>query len=83
MSGQGQTREIIEHNFTYHDDPAKAHLYQTLRAKGKELAIMIEKLSPGSREQSLALTNLEQSIMWVNAAIARYPIVQDAIIETP
>jgi hypothetical protein len=27
--------------------------------------------TPESREQSLALTNLEQAVMWANAAIAR------------
>lgn len=37
----------------------------------KELAYMICQNTPTSREQSLALTNLEQAIFWANAAIAR------------
>lgn len=62
----------IESAFTYHapkdGQPAK---YTELRQKAKELAYLIDELTPVSREQSLALTNLEQSIMWANAAIAR------------
>jgi hypothetical protein len=32
---------------------------------------MILDLTPESREQSLAITHLEQATMWANAAIAR------------
>ncbi len=42
--------------------------YKILRAKAKELA----NISPPSRERNLALHKLEESIMWVNAAIARH-----------
>jgi hypothetical protein len=45
--------------------------YQTVRAYGKELAEIINEVCPDSREKSLALTNLEQAVMWANAAIAR------------
>lgn len=62
----------IEKRFTYHrpsgDQPER---YVTLRAKAKELAEMIAELTPSSREQSLALTQLEESVFWANAAIAR------------
>jgi hypothetical protein len=62
----------IENNFSYHppkdDQPER---YITLRDKAKELAFMIIDLTPKSREQSLALTHLEISIMQANAAIAR------------
>lgn len=62
----------IEKNFSYHapkeGQPAK---YEALRDKAKELAYLIDELVPGSREKSLALTNLEQSVFWANAAIAR------------
>ena len=62
----------IENNFTYHapggDQPAR---YAELRTKAKELAVLIDRLTPVSREQSLAFTNLEQAIFWANAAIAR------------
>lgn len=63
----------VEHNFTYHA-PKAGHQeqYTALRAKAKELALLIVELTPASREQSVALTELESSIMWSNAAIARH-----------
>ena len=64
--------EQIEKAFTYHapknDQPAK---YERIRNEAKSLAYTIEQLAPKSREQSLAFTNLEQAVMWANAAIAR------------
>ena len=45
--------------------------YQALRAKGKELAEMICELCPDSSEMETAISRLEESIMWANAAIAR------------
>ena len=62
----------IENNFTYHkpfgNQPER---YQQLRDGGKALAIQIVLQTPPSREQSLALTKLEEAIFWANAAIAR------------
>lgn len=64
--------EEIERNFTYHapknDQPAR---YVELRDKAKELAYLIDKLCPKSRERSAAMTQLEQAIFWANASIAR------------
>lgn len=61
--------------FTYH--PPQAGLdqvgrYTQIRDEAHSLAQTITKLTPESREQSLALTNLEQVVMWGNAAIARH-----------
>lgn len=65
-------QEQIEHAFTYHapkdGQPAK---YQAIRDKAKELALLIDDLCPDSREKSVAITNLEQAVMWANASIAR------------
>lgn len=62
----------IENNFTYHPPKAgQPERYGLMRAKGKELALLIEEICPESRERSLAMTNLEQSVMWANASIAR------------
>lgn len=62
----------LENSFTYHspksDQPDR---YVALRDQAKELAFAIVRNTPPSREQSLAITNLEQSIFWANAAIAR------------
>jgi hypothetical protein len=37
----------------------------------KMMATIIENTCPESREKSLAITNLEQAVMWANASIAR------------
>lgn len=58
--------------FTYHPPKGdQVHRYESIRAEGMTFATIISKLTPVSREQSLALTNLEQAVMWANAAIAR------------
>lgn len=57
--------------FTYHPVIGdQAERYEYLRAQARDLARAILSLTPESREQSLALTSLQQSIMWANAAIA-------------
>lgn len=62
----------IENTFTYHapknDQPER---YEAIRAKAKELALLIIGETPNSREQSLAITALETCIYNANAAIAR------------
>lgn len=64
--------KMLENNFVYHspkdDQPDR---YGILRNSAKKLAYEIVTFTPSSREQSLALTNLEQAIFWANAAIAR------------
>jgi len=65
-------KEKIINNFTYH--PPKENQpkrYEALRLSGKTLAFDIEEMCPDSREKSLALTKLEETIMWANASIAR------------
>ena len=65
-------RTQVEHNFTYHaPKPEQQPKYEQLRNKAKELAHLIVDLTPTSREQSVALTELESCIMWANASIAR------------
>lgn len=61
----------LDHIFTYHkpkdDQPER---YERLRAKAKELAMLVDELCPESREKSLAITNIQQASMWANASIA-------------
>ncbi len=58
--------------FTYHKPTQQQQIkYKALRAAAKDYAKMVEDLCPESREKSLAMTNIEQSSMWANAAIAR------------
>ena len=64
--------EQIEKAFTYHaPKDGQPEKYQTVRSKAKELAYLINETCPASRERSLAMTKLEEAVMWANAAIAR------------
>lgn len=66
-------REYLERAFTYH--PPKENqpqLYTQIRAEARQVATLIMLVTPHSRERAVALTNLEQSVMWANAAIARH-----------
>ena len=65
-------KKKIEAAFTYHapksDQPDR---YIDLRDTAQALALKMTEFCPPSRELSLALTNLEQAVMWANAGIAR------------
>lgn len=67
----------IENRFTYHppqgDQPNR---YEAIRSAAKEFAYLIDGAAPDSREKSLALTHLEEAVMWANAGIARNPVTQ-------
>lgn len=66
----------IENDFTYHRPPAgEAEKFVAIREKAKELAVLIVRTTPIGREQSTALTRLEEAVMHANAGIARqYPV---------
>lgn len=62
----------IENNFKYHSPkPGQPEKYTAIREKAKELASLIDDECPNSREKALAMTNLEQAVMWANAGVAR------------
>lgn len=63
----------IENNFKYHSPKeGQPETYTALRDKAKELALHIAEVCPHSRERSLAITKLEEAVMWANAGIARH-----------
>lgn len=63
--------EELEDIFTYHPPFGdQAEKYSRLRDKAKDLALLIDTQCPNSREKSLAITNLQQCVMWANASIA-------------
>ena len=66
------TYEELNKNYTYH--PPKNNQtsrYAEIRSQAKGLAFYINDSCPDSREKSLALTKLEECVMWANASIAR------------
>lgn len=62
----------LENNFKYHPPvDGQTGRYEEIRRKAKEFAEFLVSTCPPSRELSVALTELETSVMWANAAIAR------------
>lgn len=64
--------EELQCRFTYHaPQEGQPERYEQLRAKAREFAELIIELTPESREQSLAVTKVEEATHWANASIAR------------
>jgi hypothetical protein len=64
--------EDLENRFMYHKPfGTQPTRYVLIRGAARDLAEEIVKSTPISREQSLALTHLEEAVFWANAAIAR------------
>jgi hypothetical protein len=62
----------IESAFAYHapKDGQPRH-YEALRAKAREFALLAQSECPDSWEKTLALTRIDEAVMWANASIAR------------
>ena len=68
------SQDDIDNRFTYHPPaPGLVDRFVQIRSEARQLAITIVQSTPASREQSLAITALEEAVMWANAAIARHP----------
>lgn len=65
--------ETIEINFCCDRTPTsdKVDRCRVIMSDAKSLALTIEGMCPDSREKSLAMTRLEEAVMWANAAIMR------------
>ena len=62
----------INNVFSYHAPHSdQTDRYEIIRAIARDFASHIIRHTPSSREQSLALTKLEEAVFWANAAIAR------------
>lgn len=66
-------QDDLNNRFSYHapstEDVADTH--EDIRQECQNLATFIVLYTPESREQSLAVTKLEEVMYWANAAIAR------------
>ncbi|MDA1742227.1 MULTISPECIES: Acb2/Tad1 domain-containing protein [Bacillus cereus group] len=65
-------KEQIKNNFSYHPPKeGQVEKFKDIRNEGLHFANLIDSNCPNSREKSLALTKLEEAVMWANASIAR------------
>ncbi|EEL13981.1 hypothetical protein bcere0016_54320 [Bacillus cereus 95/8201] len=65
-------KEQIKNNFSYHPPKeGQVEKFTDIRNEGLHFANLIDSTCPNSREKSLALTKLEEAVMWANASIAR------------
>lgn len=63
----------LANRFAFHAaDTAKREEHAAIREGCFRAATVIDNLCPDSREKSLAVTALEEAMMWGNAALARH-----------
>ncbi len=64
--------EDLNKRFTYHTPKeGQPQKYENIRKNALALAELLNAMCPDSREKSLAITSLEEAVMWANASIAR------------
>lgn len=63
----------LETRFSYHPprNDEEKNFYETFRDDVKRLGVVILEECRPSRERSIALTALDQVVMWANASVAR------------
>jgi len=72
------THDALEQRFSYHapNTPSKINRHQLVRKTLLDAAEeIVDATGAPTREQSLAITKLEEAMFWANAAIAREPDV--------
>ncbi len=63
----------LKNRFTHHaPTPDQIELYREIRDYAHGLASLVNRHCPESREKSLAVTHIEEAVMWANASIARH-----------
>ena len=68
-----QQEHSLHNRFRYHPpkDDATREAHERVRGLCLNLAEEIDGLVPGGREKALAITKIEEAMMWANAGIAR------------
>ena len=69
----------IDNRFDFHPATTaeKRGEHGSVREAHKSLAHFVDAHVPPGREKALAITHLEQAMMWANAGIARQPEVAE------
>lgn len=63
----------LKNRMTYHaPKDGQPQIYQALREQGLLLMLHFNDVTPDSREKSLAMTHVEDAVMWINKAIAMH-----------
>lgn len=64
----------LDNRFAYHQPstPSVAENHGNIRDRCRDLAAVIDAAAVDCREKSLAITALEEAMLWANAAIARH-----------
>ena len=71
------TIDDLKNRFSHHEPKGdQADRYERIRATAARFAMTVDELCPDSREKSLAMTKLEECVMWANASIARNDTVK-------
>lgn len=67
------SEENINHRFSHHPPkfPETIQQHESVREELRTTANYLDQNLPEGREKALALTKLEEVLMWSNAAIAR------------
>lgn len=69
---KAELRDRLDWDMGYHaPDGFKVAHHQAMRAAIRVMADVLVDVCPVSRELSLAITSLEEALMWANAAVAR------------
>jgi hypothetical protein len=70
---QEEVLDELQNRFTYHKPKeGQDQLYKAIRNMGLVMASMIREFCPDTYESSLAITKVEEAVMWSNASIARH-----------
>jgi hypothetical protein len=73
----------LENIFTYHSPtPEMIPKFALIREKAKELAYLIKRTVPESKEQTIATNMVESAVMWANAGIARRTVTMGKVEST-
>lgn len=61
----------LKNIFTYHAPTInQTQDYEQIRRQALDFADLVNTICPESREKSLAITSIQQAVMWANAAKA-------------